>query len=404
MVQGKATLILDLGNSETRGRVQYGKTAQGKIRERSFNLSNRFQLVDENYTPTGDYTPDTSFVFNVDAVVNGKRQIGRWVNGELQEKEFFTGVLKPSALDKKYQSLTTALTYNLAVYKGLCEIAKMENISDISQLDITWTVVPLLPAGDLNSGSSVLEDLIRSVKELDFSFPTVKMPIKVSEVHVLPEGYSAFTAVIFDKGRVIRKAYENIIANKEFTLVIDIGAGTSDLTVIEGVKSMNSTMTTIEVGGNNVSAIVKSRLMEIYNIKPTDANMIDAMTSCSVRDGARIIDISDIVEKAKGEVARSIVNGIIEFFEATQFPIKNISRILVCGGGSLSGESGKTKAMSDFVIEAFKTRSPYVEMLEIPEVVQKIEGDDGISSKVKERLNPRELNIIGASILSERWI
>ena len=67
------------------------------------------------------------------------------------------------------------------------------------------------------------------------------------------------------------------------------------------------------------------------------------------------------------------------------------------------GDNTKVKPMSDIVVEAFKQRSSYVEMIELPEVVTLVPDKDGVTSKVKTRLNPRELNIIGASILAEKW-
>ena len=45
MVTGNATLVVDLGNSETRVKTYFGKTAKGNFRTRLSCLSNRYSSV-----------------------------------------------------------------------------------------------------------------------------------------------------------------------------------------------------------------------------------------------------------------------------------------------------------------------------------------------------------------------
>ena len=57
--------------------------------------------------------------------------------------------------------------------------------------------------------------------------------------------------------------------------------------------------------------------------------------------------------------------------------------------------------MSAKIIENLKTLSPNIELVELPTHKVTKEKADGGVEKVEEPINPRELNLIGASILAE---
>ena len=67
MVQGSGILVVDLGNSSTKGKVLFGKDSQtGKYRERKFDIPNVFAPIDEGYVVSSDYDDDTSTILRVD--------------------------------------------------------------------------------------------------------------------------------------------------------------------------------------------------------------------------------------------------------------------------------------------------------------------------------------------------
>ena len=57
--------------------------------------------------------------------------------------------------------------------------------------------------------------------------------------------------------------------------------------------------------------------------------------------------------------------------------------------------------LSKKIIDNLKTLSPNVELVELPMQIVSRELEDGGFERVEERINPRELNLIGASILAE---
>lgn len=408
MVQGQGTIIIDMGNSGTRVVVKYGKDGNtGRYHERQFNLSNRFSMVSEDYKPSEDYNEETSTVFGIEAVVDGQPLGGVWANGEVQEREFSVGDIRPSALEKKYSAKTTALTFEVAMLYATRAVMQITRVSDFKQVDITWNVVVLLPPGDLAEGKNKMIDVISSVKHVYCSYPDVDFPIKINKIHVLPEGYCAYMAVIFDRGSIIRPEYQSLIG--ETTMVIDIGAGTTDIMIIQNKSIIQSTMTTIDRGGNQVSQLVKKGLKLNYGLKLKEVDINKGIISGTVRDGSKDIDIVDIINSAKDSVANSIVNDVRDFFEETEFPIRSIGKLLVCGGGSMSSEDSENgseniKALSEAIVSQMKTYSPNIELIEIPTTFVNADMPDGTTKKVEKKISPRMLNVIGASILSEALI
>lgn len=401
MTQGSATVILDLGNSETRGIVLYGKSQQtGRFLERSFTLSNRFSDVGEDYIPSSDYSDETSTIMRINAMVDGAPFVGCFANGELQLKEFNIAPLRPSATEKKYASMTTALSYELAMLYAHRAVQGIARVSSLDSLDIDWNVVVLLPAGDVAEGSEKIVELVKSVKKVDCVYPNVQIDLKVRRVSVLPEGFCAFVGTVFDKGNTVRQNMKELL--QQTTLIADIGAGTTDFVIVKDNKIIQSTMHTINRGGNNVTQLVKRAIRQNHNgLVLSETDIIEGIENGFVMDGTRKIDISGYINDAQDEIARFLVSDIQSYFEETEFPARSIARLLVCGGGCISSEAAGTKALSETLVTYFKRLSPYIELIELPSRVECHTDDEGIMHREIRNISPRHLNVIGASILAE---
>lgn len=400
MVQGNATLVIDLGNSSTKGKVLFGKDSQtGKFRERKFDIPNVFAPIDSDYVVSSDYDDATSTILRVDTQINGRPIKGDFCNGELQVKEKPLCTIKPSASDKKYNLDSTVLSYRLALLFACKAIMNMQRISDFNQLDITWSVVTLLPPGDLDEGKQPLTDLVNSIDRLQAVFPTVDLPIKISKTVVLPEGYCAYAGVVYDVGQVFRPDYKFL--TEETVLVIDIGAGTSDILLISNNKLVQNSKYTITQGGNNVYQLVRRKL-RMQGLDIDEAAIKNGIVKGEIKDGAKKVSIVNIVNSAKLEVAQKIVSEIQDFFDLTDIKVRSIGYVLVCGGGSMQdSDCPEIAPMSDKIIENFKVLAPNSELVKIPSHIVTKEKPDGDVEKVSEMISPRELNLIGASILAE---
>lgn len=389
-MKNNAVLVLDLGNSETRGIVMYDGENKGKYSDKYFTLSNRFAEVSADYIPSVDYSDATSTILKANTSVDGVKVDGYYANGEVQLREFNIGPLRPSATEKKYSSITSALSFELAMLHAYKALAELEGVSDFRELaEVEWTVNILLPPGDLEAGKMKIIDLIKGVTKIECTYPKVEMPLNIKRVVVLPEGFCAYIATVYDKGSVIRKGAKQLLS--ETTLIFDIGAGTTDIAVVKDNKIINVTMHSIDRGGNNVTQLVKKAIRtECGGLVLPESEIAQGIIDGYVKDGSKQVQIANIVNTAKDEVAKYLISDVQSYLEETEFPVRSIGKILVCGGGAInSSNTGGTKALSDAIITYLKRLAPYVELVPLPR-----------DSETGEELSPRELNVRGASILA----
>lgn len=400
MVQGSAILVVDLGNSSTKGKVLFGKDGNtGRYRERKFDIPNVFAPIDPGYEVSPDYTTDDSTILRVDTELNGRAIVGDFCNGELQKKEKPLSTIKPSASDKKYNLDSTALSLRLALLHGYKGIMDMSRVYDYSKLDITWTVVCLLPPGDVDEGKAPMTSMVESIDRLQSVFPAADIAIKVSRTVILPEGFCAYAGVVFDTGKSFRADYKFL--TEETVLVIDIGAGTSDMVLIKNNKMVQNSKYTISQGGNNVHQLVRRKL-RMQGLDIDDEAIRRGIVKGEVKDGSKPVSIVDIVNSAKSEVAQKIVSEIQDFLEVTDIKARSVGYVLVCGGGSMrDSDAADIVPMSDQVVTSFKTLSPNSELVQIPTHIVTKDAEDGDVEKHEEQISPRDLNLLGASILAE---
>lgn len=402
MVQGNAILVVDLGNSSTKCKVLFGKDPNsGRYRERRFDISNVFAPIDEGYeVPEVDYPSDKSTILRVVTSLNDRPIRGDFCNGELQQKEKPLSTIKPSASDKKYNLDSTVLSMHMAFLYACKGIMDIQRINDFSKLDITWTVVALLPPGDVDEGKGPMSKLIGGITRLQAVYPTCDIPIKVNKTVILPEGFCAYAGVVYDAGCVFRSDYKFL--TEETVLVIDIGAGTSDMIIVKNNRQIQNTKYTITQGGNNVHQLVRRKL-RMQGLDIDDEAIRRGIIKGEVKDGSKPVSIVDIVNTAKAEVAQKIVSEIQDFLEVTDIKARSVGYVLICGGGSMKDSDAEAiLPLSQKVIESFKALSPNTELIQIPDHVVTKELPDGDVEKTTEAISPRELNLIGASILAEK--
>ena len=404
MIQSKATLTIDFGNSETRARVSVKQGGDSKTIRRKFTLSNRFAPVEADYVPSSDYSPETSTIMIMDE--DEKRGIvadSHIVNGELASKEFYDALGKPTALDNKYSNQYTKYSLQLVVLYAYRAVMQIVRATSIESLDITWDVVVLLPPGDLDEGTPVIAEILRNIKEFRYAYPKVTLPFKVNKVGVFAEGYCSYVGTVYEEDFSIRKGYEDVA--EDTVLVVDIGAGTSDIIIIKDGKPIRKTRYTVSLGGNQVTSRVRLKAKARLNARVSESAIEEAMQTGFLKSGSTQVDISDIIREEKESFARNIVSELQDFFEATSFPVIEIGKALVCGGGAIDsdipGVAERTGSMAGGIVAFMKKLSPNIQLVPLPVIEMISFGEDGTPEKVVGTASPRDLNLIGGSILAE---
>lgn len=379
-----ANIVIDMGNSETRVLVQSGIGRSGLIKQQLTTVSNIFSQISPEYEVPENYTEEDTVVF--------KTSDGEfYANGLLVEREFSMSALRPTALDPKPTSKVTMLTIQRAFLEGYRLLGSMYRCSPKS-LDVTWNVTFLLPPNDIETGAKTLYERIKELKEINFTLPNFSTELKINSVKAYPEGFAAYIGTVMRRGRIISDTHKHLLSSK--TLVVDIGAGTTDFFVIEGMETINSTRLTLPYGGNNIIARVKQALLS-KNIQLPNKEIEKGVIEGKIKDGRNVINLAKSLSIFKTEVANTLIDGLTSYLEGNGYPVRSIENLLVVGGGSLASQVEGVESLSTYLVNRLKDFAPNIELVTFQENI-----DENGNQEVET--NPRLLNVLGAGVLAEK--
>lgn len=374
MKNANVTLLVDLGNSETRAEIVFnGKSVKAEI-------PNSYCELHENYTIPEDYRNDDSTVFVCD---------GEYIaNGEIVAHEFVRHEMRPTGLKHKSEQITSKYSIIMVMTRAIALISG--NLGSIPT-DINWVfdIACLLPPDEQSSKDDVgkMKDMISEITEVHCASPiNYKVPVSIKDVRIFPEGVVAYTAAMFTMkdGKAVANA-DNLKYRQGYTLVMDIGAGTTDLAMVFNGKFVAASKTTIKTGGNYVEKTCKKEIRRKFGNAPTDMTEI-IEKGVYTRGNERII-MDDVLIRAKKDFAAELNKEIIEYLEVTQIPVHELKGLLVIGGGAIATErDGKviSESLAYPLCENIKSMAKSVEL-------------------IKTDINPRFANIEGLHIMSTMW-
>lgn len=341
----EAGLLIDFGNSQTRVMVVT------KNRSFRFNLSNQFAELPPGYRVPPKYVNDKSFIFEYKG--------SYFANGLIVEREFVGKEMRPSALQSKAEQLVTDLTLNLVFYKALNILATVYNIAP-SSLDVVFNMSVLLPPLDHEVNESKMIEKLKSFSSIKTLLP-MKLEAKfaVKEVNVFPEAVAAFFGAFFreeglkdlpenagkslhrgdvlvrDNGDHITlvEVPENKKFEKGYVLVLDIGAGTTDVALFKDMELVEMSKETFKRGGNTVASIALNEIRKKYGFSPSSMQRV--ITTGYLDEGEYKHDVSDIVTAAKEIYAKQTRSDLIPYLERISIDLPVVKGLLVVGGGSL---------------------------------------------------------------------
>lgn len=369
MFTGSATLILDLGNSDNRLAVKVGSKTSGIV-----SVSNRFASIRENYEIPSNYDNTSSIVFRAPASKDST-ELALFAHGDLADREFSKSLIKPFSGANKWEAHVSLLSFHQALLKGYSLLADITG-SNLSSMDVIWDVVVLCPPTQMAKKQELEKNLSR-LTQLDVVYPyNLTIPLKFDSFKVVPEGLSAFFALVFRDDRSTRSEFEHLRYSD--ALVADIGAGTTDFAVVSEFSALANTLDSYAVGGNTVYQRVGKEIKEQFGRNLTETALMKATIDCKITVGATEVDITDLVNQVKSDVAGEIASAIRRTFETSNYDPQQVSHLLVVGGGALQG---KSTPLGEHLINSIEEFSPHVALLDVP-----------------EELDLRQMNLIGARL------
>lgn len=366
-----AGVLIDFGNSETRVIVISGN------KNFRLNLSNKFAELPTGYRVNPKYANGKSSIFLANGVY--------FANGQIVEREFTNQEIRPSALQSKTAQLVTDLTLNLVFCKALELLGNVYNVAP-SSLDVTFNVSALLPPLDHEVNEEVLQSKIKDINSVTALMPSnMQIGFNIGEVKIQSEAVAAFFGAFYKEeglksptaiGEVIVRDNSQDISlvevdnNKKFmngyVMVLDIGAGTTDVAIFRDMELVERSKETFKKGGNTVSSIIRQEIRKQYGFEP--ASMTRVITEGYLEEGVELHDVSDIVTMAKDTYSRALMEDLRQYLERAMIDMPVIKGLLVAGGGALPGvRDGEvvSPAMSDVLCKYLKELAPRLEQLDV---------------------------------------
>ncbi|WP_332633087.1 ParM/StbA family protein [Halalkalibacter flavus] len=181
---------------------------------------------------------------NIDVTINSKTLVfnnNRYIIGE----KVLNDNLQATELEKKSDKSTDELPA-IVTLSGLA-IAAMKREYDKDHIEVTYDLSVALPVSTITQASAQANaDRFMGAHEITFHHPSgrdVKIIINIEFCKCLAEGAAAAWGVVFDeKGKLAERKVEigeqivKVNFNNKTLLHFDIGAGTTEIVVTEGVK------------------------------------------------------------------------------------------------------------------------------------------------------------------------
>lgn len=340
-----ASILIDFGNSETRVALLSG------AKKYRFNLPNHFSLLPPGYNVNNKYQNDKSTIFLWNNTY--------WANGLIVEREFKNQAIRPSGLQSKTVQETTDLTLQLAIIKSYVILSQVNQVP-VDQLDATFDFSVLLPPLDHEINDKAMENKIAALNTITSFMPLpFTKSFKIGNIQIHSEAISAFFGAFYDEdnlqpqtsnaGKDISKGdfitYDNrpelelveVPSNSQFAegyvLILDIGAGTTDVAIFKDLELIESSKETFKQGGNTVNSYVQKKVRMLYDFKPD--NIQECVSTCNLYEGSVVHDISSIVTEAKESYASAVTADILTYLENANVELRLVKGLLVTGGGAL---------------------------------------------------------------------
>lgn len=184
----------------------------------------------------------------------------------------------------------------------------------------------------------------------------------IDDVFCERESMMAVTSFIFSPA-TMRPKDETKEFMRDYLVSVDIGASTTDIIAIKDGQFLDKTGQTFKTGGNILRDNVANMLTAQYGFSIPDELVDKAIMEGRLQLGNIYEDISEILDIAKQEFAKSITTHLPSYFNRVGIPAQMIKGMLVSGGGSLAsqyindnGEVVETsKSMSHYVTEDLKS-------------------------------------------------
>ena len=163
-----------------------------------------------------------------------------------------------------------------------------------------------------------------------------EVKLNVLSVQCYEESFMASTSFFFNMNGEPKEQNKKYLTGT--VLSLDIGASTTDLSIIHNGRYLDKSGRTYRVGGNEARETLVYDICSKYDIDLSPEAAEKVMSEGRLQIGNTYVDVSDLVAKAKVELAKKLMTHLPLYFKAIQIDMSTINAIIVSGGGSMQSQ------------------------------------------------------------------
>lgn len=385
-------LIADLGNSESRVMIM-GKTGLLAPLNEFFRIDNTYSVVTKEVDVTA-YNGTDSKMF----IVNDQGQQFKVATGAIGNE--FASKLRPTGLEQKYLASTTHLGLARVLIEAIQRVAKHEQVTAAEVLaEATFDLLLLMPPMEVKVAQGHFEQVYGQGVPIQVTYPLELSGLaKVSTIKVLNEGLMGYLAVSLDYATLQPRVLNNDIRMSR-VLILDIGAGTTELLLVDKNTMIESSRTTIRKGCINIISKIKALVEAQFGFEVTFEDAERAAKTGILTVGRRQYEVIDSVNEARRDVASALVSSMNSYLSSISIPLSTIEDLLVFGGGVMNEEGTGLNSVAKYIKEPLVSTATGAEFVTYDEYLGKPVSHDVTGDELL--FTERTLNIIGAGIVAK---
>lgn len=163
-----------------------------------------------------------------------------------------------------------------------------------------------------------------------------EVKLNIVSVQCYEESFMASTSFFFNMSGVPKEQNKKYLTGT--VLSLDIGASTTDLSIIQNGRYLDKSGRTYRVGGNEARETLVYDICSKYDIDLSPEVAEKVMSEGRLQIGNNYVDVSSLVAKAKVELAKKLMTHLPLYFKAIQIDMSTINAIIVSGGGSMQSQ------------------------------------------------------------------
>lgn len=236
----------------------------------------------------------------------------------------FTSQTKKSDTTAWYQKSIIAIARDAM---GSLLRAQALNPNPTLYAEFQYITIPLIPLYEHSGSSDFVTKLkTRLAGTYEVAFPMlgpdakVKFTLPNDKMGVLPEGAVVITSL------------RNEIQPEDYTIVIDMGDGTTDRAMFRGTKLLGSAITPSTFAGGTLLKLISTEINK-HGMAANRELAVQALTTYKVNISKREINLNDGIDSAKRKFINSYIKDeILTLIELSGIQASNVTRVVAIGG------------------------------------------------------------------------